>query len=306
MHTTSALLMVRPSSFAYNTQTAASNAFQQELQELTPEQIRLNALAEFDKFVALLRAKGIQVLVIDDTQAPEKPDAIFPNNWITMHQNGTIALYPMHAPNRRMERRQDILDLLKQHYQVNHLIDFSLFEKEDKFLEGTGSIILDHENQFAYACISPRTDLVLLHIFCDTFKYKPIAFHAYDQHSVLIYHTNVMLCIGSQFAVICSEAIHDPEERRLVLDNLSRTGHELVEITLDQLSRFAGNMLQVHNHEGKHFLIMSEQAYKALNPKQIENIEKYTEILATPLYTIEHIGGGSARCMLAEIFLPKK
>ena len=298
--------MVRPVSFGFNAETAASNAFQNELQHHTAAEIRKNAIAEFDNFVARLREKGINVVVVDDTEAPAKPDAIFPNNWITLHRNGTVALYPMYAPNRRLERRQDILETLRQQYLVKKVVDFSQHEEKDKFLEGTGSMILDHDNRIVYACLSPRTDADLLEEFCQHFGYQPIVFHAYDHKGSLVYHTNVILCIGHRFAVLCASSIHDEADRHYVINTLTRTGHEVIEITEEQLRQYAGNMLEVNNKDGQHFLVMSEQAYKSLRPEQIQAIQKYAEILAVPINTIEHVGGGSARCMMAEIFLPEK
>ena len=306
MQTTSSILMVRPVSFGFNAETAASNAFQNELQHHTAAEIRENAIAEFDNFVARLREKGINVVVVDDTEAPAKPDAIFPNNWITLHRNGTVALYPMYAPNRRLERRPDILEILRQEYQVKKVVDFSQHEEKDKFLEGTGSMILDHDNRIVYACLSPRTDADLLEEFCQHFGYQPIVFHAYDHKGSLVYHTNVILCIGHRFAILCASSIHDEADRQYVINTLTRTGHEVIEITEEQLRQYAGNMLEVNNKDGQHFLVMSEQAYKSLRPDQIQAIQKYAEILAVPINTIEHVGGGSARCMMAEIFLPEK
>lgn len=306
MQTTSSILMVRPSTFGFNPQTAASNAFQQELAAATPEEIKQKAIAEFDNFVKLLQTKGIEVVVIDDTTSPGKPDAIFPNNWISLHQDGRVALYPMQAPNRRLERRLDIIEKLKLGYQVKELVDFTNHEENQKYLEGTGSMILDHENRLVYACLSPRTNINLLEEFCFKFDYRPITFQAYDHRGGLVYHTNVILCIGQKFAVLCTETIRDVMERRQVLDALSETGHEIIAISQDQLRQYAGNMLEVQNQEGQPFLVLSEQAYKSLLPEQIATIEKYAEIIAPPIYTIEHIGGGSARCMMAEIFLPRK
>ena len=306
MQTTSSILMVRPVSFGFNAETAASNAFQNELQHHTAAEIKENAIAEFDNFVTRLREKGINVVVVDDTEAPAKPDAIFPNNWITLHRNGTVALYPMYAPNRRLERRPDILETLRQEYQVKKVVDFSQHEEKDKFLEGTGSMILDHDNRIVYACLSPRTDADLLEEFCQHFGYQPIVFHAYDHKGSLVYHTNVILCIGHRFAVLCASSIHDEADRQYVINTLTRTGHEVIEITEEQLRQYAGNMLEVNNKDGQHFLVMSEQAYKSLRPDQIQAIQKYAEILAVPINTIEHVGGGSARCMMAEIFLPEK
>lgn len=298
--------MVRPAGFGFNEETAGSNAFQGLLIDHTPEEIRQRAMAEFDQFVALLREKGIRVVVVNDTEAPEKPDAVFPNNWITMHQDGIVVLYPMQAPNRRLERRQDIVDVLRQDFDVKQVVDLSQHENESRFLEGTGSLILDHENRLAYACLSPRTDPHLLQDFCDRFGFKPVAFHAYDHSGGLVYHTNVILCIGQGFAVLCTETIRNPQERERVVQTLTETGHEVIDITPDQLRQYAGNMLEVENPARQRYLVMSEQAFRSLRPDQVQAIEKYARILAPPIYTIEHIGGGSARCMMAEIFLPPK
>lgn len=306
MQTTHAILMVRPSTFGFNPETATTNAFQRELQHHTPAEIKEKALAEFDGFVSLLREKGIEVVVIEDTEAPAKPDAIFPNNWISLHRNGTVALYPMQAHSRRLERRPDIIETLRQKYEVAKVEDFSQHEEKEKFLEGTGSMILDHVNRIVYACLSPRTDPDLLEDFCQHFGYQPIVFHAYDHKGSLIYHTNVMLCIGHRFAILCSAAIHDEQDRQFVINTLTRTGHEVIQITEDQLRHYAGNMLEVSNKEGQHFLVMSEQAHQSLQPGQVQAIQKYAQILSVPIPTIEHIGGGSARCMMAEIFLPEK
>ncbi|MDB5261151.1 MAG: amidinotransferase [Adhaeribacter sp.] len=306
MQTTSSILMVRPVSFGFNTETAATNAFQNKFPLQTAAEISKKAIAEFDYYVALLRGKGIDVLVIDDTEAPAKPDAIFPNNWITLHRNGTVALYPMHAPNRRQERRADIVETLRGKYQVKKVVDFSQYEEKEKFLEGSGSMILDHENRMVFACLSPRTDADLLEEFCQHFGYQPIVFHAYDHKGSLIFHTNVMLSIGHRFAILCAASIHDEQDRQFVISTLVRTNHEVIEITEKQMHQYAGNMLELKNKEGKNFLVMSEQAYKSLEPRQVQSIQKYAEILPVPLATIEHVGGGSARCMIAEIFLPEK
>jgi hypothetical protein len=304
--TTSSILMVRPATFGFNSQTAGSNAFQGLLTDHTPEEINGKAMAEFDQFVALLRDKGIHVVVVDDIADPAKPDAVFPNNWMSLHRNGTAVLYPMHAPNRRLERRPEIIDTLRQDFEVKEVVDLSYHENASRYLEGTGSMILDHEYRLAYACLSPRTDLAILQEFCDIMNYQPVGFHAYDHTGGLVYHTNVIMCIGQGFAVLCTETIPDTTERVLVVGSLTETGHEVIDITLAQLRQYAGNMLEVQNKAGQHYLVMSEQAFRSLRPDQVQAIEKYAEILAPPIYTIEHIGGGSARCMMAEIFLPLK
>lgn len=304
--TTSSVLMVRPATFGFNEETAGSNAFQGLLIDHTPEEIRQKAMAEFDGFVALLRDKGIQVVVLDDTEAPVKPDAVFPNNWITLHADGTVVLYPMQAPNRRLERRQDIAGILHRDFDVREVVDFSHYEDENFYLEGTGSLVLDHEHRLAYACVSPRTDIKLLEKFCTRFNYRPVVFHAYDHTGRLVYHTNVILCIGQGFAVLGTETIRNMQEKTRVVKSLRDTGHEVIEITIEQLRQYAGNMLEVQNRAGQHYLVMSEQAFRSLRPDQVQTIGKYAEILAPPIYTIEYIGGGSARCMMAEIFLPQR
>lgn len=306
MQTSTSVLMVRPARFGFNPHTAATNAFQSHLTGLNPEEISQKAKEEFDQFVTMLRDKGIRVLVAADTWAPEKPDAVFPNNWISMHADGRVVLYPMQAESRRAERRPDILELLRQDYEVKEVIDLSAAEKRGRYLEGTGSMILDHDHRLAYACLSPRTDRKLLEDFCHQFNYQALAFHAFDHTGGPVYHTNVMLCIGHQFALLAPDTIRDEEERYQVLSALRDTGHEVISITMDQLRHFAGNMLEVENEAGEHFLVMSQQARLSLQPDQVQAIEKYAEILAAPLDTIEQIGGGSARCMMAEIFLPPK
>ncbi|MGV3502647.1 MAG: citrulline utilization hydrolase CtlX [Adhaeribacter sp.] len=306
MQTSASILMVRPARFGFNPQTAATNAFQKHLTGLSPEEISHKAREEFDAFVDLLRDKGVKVVVASDTPEPAKPDAVFPNNWISLHPDGRVVLYPMQAASRRTERRPELLELLGQEYQVSEIVDLSGAEKQGRYLEGTGSMILDHDHRLAYACLSPRTDPKLLESFCRQFGYQPLAFHAFDHTGGAVYHTNVMLCIGTRFAVLATDTIREEEERYLVLSSLRHTGHEVIAITMDQLRHFAGNMLEVQNQEGKHFLVMSEQARLSLRPDQVQAIGQYAEILAPPLYTIEQIGGGSARCMMAEIFLPLK
>ena len=316
--TTSNILLVKPSNFGFNSQTASSNAFQNELKDsdlsyplsfgegTALRSIADVALAEFDAFVNRLQIHGINPLVIEDSSKPIKPDAIFPNNWISMHEDGKIILYPMCAPNRRLERRQEIVEQLKESFVVNEVIDLSSYENEDRFLEGTGSIIFDHENKMAYACISPRTDEYLFKEVCDKLNYSPVIFHSLDENDVLVYHTNVMMCIGKGFAVICLETIKDLSEKNYVVSSLEKSGHEIIDISLSQMKKFAGNMLAVENKDGKDFLAMSQSAYDSLNHHQKETLEKYATLLPLIINTIETIGGGSARCMMAEIFLEKK
>lgn len=303
---TDQLLMVRPARFQFNDETAISNAFQRSLEGLTDADIREKAIAEFDRYVAILRENGIRVTVIQDTDEPAKPDAIFPNNWISLHEDGTVYLYPMNTPNRRLERREDILEVIDEHFEIGEVHDLSGSEKKNKFLEGTGSIIFDHIHRIAYACLSPRTDKDLFVAHCDQLGYEPVYFHSADKQGKLVYHTNVMLTIGDTFAVICLESIHDATERHMVRNKLEATGHELIDISEAQMNAFAGNMLLVCNANGKTFLVMSESARKSLTPEQLRQLEKHTQLLPVSIPTIETVGGGSARCMLAEIFLPEK
>lgn len=303
---TSNLMMVRPANFQFNYETAVSNAFQKSLDGLTAEEIKLRAIEEFDAYVEKLRSYKINVTVIQDTAVPAKPDAIFPNNWISMHENGNIFIYPMHTENRRNEIRPEIIDELKKTFVVNLVNDLSTTVKNNKFLEGTGSIIFDHIHKIAYACLSPRTDKDLFVDFCTQLNYKSVSFYSKDEEDNLVYHTNVMLTIGDTFAVICLASIKDKTEQHLVKGNLEKTGHEIIDITFEQMNAFAGNMLQVQNTDDKTYLIMSETSLDSLTSEQIKQIEKHTTILAVEIPTIETIGGGSARCMLAEIYLRTK
>ncbi|MDJ1469186.1 arginine deiminase-related protein [Cytophagaceae bacterium DM2B3-1] len=303
--TTSHILMIRPVRFAFNEQTAESNAFQDATATEDPETIQSKALREFDMMVDNLRGFGIDVTVIEDTPDPHTPDAIFPNNWISFHQagSGTIYLYPMQAHNRRLERRMDIIEILKRRFHISQIVDLSHFESEDKFLEGTGSLVLDRDYRIAYACLSPRTHEELLKEFAQKMDYRVVSFHATDEHNKPIYHTNVIMCIGEQFAVICLECIQDEKERYHVRKTLEETNKEIIELSIEQVNRFAGNMLQLRSRKGERLLVMSTQAYQALLPDQLRRLEKYTQITYTNLNTIERNGGGSARCMIAEVHL---
>lgn len=301
MQTTNHILMIRPVNFKFNEQTAGNNKFQQASEQ---SELQQEALIEFDGFVKILRKNGVDVTVIDDTLNPATPDSIFPNNWISFHDDGSVFLYPMFSENRRWERRQDIIDTISQKFQVNHLTDLSFFEQQFAFLEGTGSMVLDRENKIAYACLSVRTDQSVLDNFCMLSGYRPISFQAIDQTRFPIYHTNVMMCIGDQFAVICLESISNLKERENVNKSLIESGKEVLEINFAQMNHFAGNMLQVKNDKNESLLVMSEQAFKSLNESQINTLEKYAKIIHAPLYRIEQNGGGSARCMLAEVHLP--
>jgi len=306
---TNTILMMEPVAFRYNEQTAVNNYYQKILNDLTPDQTQKNALTEFNNFVNILREKGVNVVVIKDTISPDTPDSIFPNNWISFHEDGVVAFYPMCAENRRDERREDILDVLvdDHDFKVKYIKDFTNFEDRGKYLEGTGSMVLDRENKLCYAAISIRTDEQAVLQFCDEFDYTPVCFTSnqdVDGERMEIYHTNVMMCIADEYAIVCLDTIDDKEERKWLKGSLEESGKEIIEITEDQKHRFAGNMLQVMGSEK--YLVMSKSAHKSLTLDQIERIEKYNPIISSSLDTIEACGGGSARCMMAEIFLPKQ
>jgi hypothetical protein len=295
----SRILMIRPHSFGFNAETADSNSFQKNNSNLHPGQIQHEALKEFDVFAEKLRHAGIDVLVIDDNPEPHTPDSIFPNNWISFHEEGIMVLYPMLAENRRKERRKDIIEKVQP--EGSSVIDLSFFEHQHKYLEGTGSIVFDYENKTAYANISPRTNRHLLIELCGRLDYKAVTFHAHDEAGEDIYHTNVLMCIGQGFAILCDECITDEKERQQVISSLERTGREIITISKAQMASFAGNMYQLFNNKSESIIVMSEQAYKALDAFQVVRLEKYGKILHSPLYTIEKHGGGSARCMIADI-----
>jgi len=303
MQATNHILMIRPVNFKFNEQTAGNNKFQVASTETNIQEL---ASKEFDGFVSMLRQNEVDVTVVDDTLQPETPDSIFPNNWVSFHEDGSVFLYPMFSENRRQERRNEILDGLKEKFEVNHISDISFYEKQYAFLEGTGSMVLDRVNKIAYACLSVRTDEEVLNNFCMLTGYEPVTFQAVDATNFPIYHTNVMMCIGDRFAVICLDSIKNPQEKELVALSLINSNKEIIEISLEQMNHFAGNMLQITNRKGENLLVMSEQAYLSLNKEQIAKLENYSKIIYAPLYTIEKNGGGSARCMLAEIHLPKK
>lgn len=303
MQSTNHILMIRPVDFKFNEQTAGNNKFQIASTETN---VQTEALKEFDAFVDLLRKNNVDVTVVDDTLQPETPDSIFPNNWVSFHEDGSVYLYPMFSENRRLERRKEILDALKENFEVNHISDLSFYEQQHAFLEGTGSMVLDRTNKIAYACLSVRTDEEVLNNFCMLTGYEPVSFQSVDGSNFPIYHTNVMMCIGDLFAVICLDSIKDPEEKLNVTISLKGSGKEIIEISLEQMNKFAGNMLQVSNADNESLLVMSEQAYLSLTAEQIAALKQYSRIIYAPLYTIEKNGGGSARCMLAEIHLPSK
>jgi len=305
---TDTVLMVRPASFRKNEETAVNNYFQEDL-ALENEAINAQAQQEFDAFVTKLKAAGIHVLVLQDEKELNTPDSIFPNNWVSTHKNGDVALYPMYAENRRRERREEFFTLLEDAgFAIKNVIDYTEAEEEGLFLEGTGSIILDRDNEKAYCALSARADEDLFIEFCEDFEYLPVLFTANQtvgNERLPIYHTNVMMCIAEEFAVVCLQSIDDKKERKQVINQLKESGKEVIAITEAQMHQFAGNMLQVKNAAGKRFLVMSASAHQALDATQIASITKYCEILSSDLTTIETCGGGSARCMLAEIFLPK-
>lgn len=302
--------MIRPVAFRMNEQTAVNNYYQKVLDGLLPATVNAKAQAEFDAYVEKLRSVGINVIVVDDTLDPDTPDSIFPNNWVSFHETGDVVLYPMFAENRRLERREDILDTLEEKgFVISEIMDYTSAEEDNIFLEGTGSIILDRANEIAYCALSPRADEELFIEFCEDFEYNPIIFEAFQTvngERKHIYHTNVMMCIAETFAVICADCIDDKAERKMVLNSLKDSGKEIILISEDQVNNFAGNMLQVKGANEELFLVMSNAAYQSLTKDQIAKIEKHCKIVYASLDIIEACGGGSARCMMAEVFLPKK
>ena len=303
-------MMIRPFAFNYNVQTAVNNHYQ-KLGESnnSSDQINLKAQSEFDNLVLKLRSIGINVIVFQDDDKFDTPDSVFPNNWISFHSNGDLALFPMFAINRRQERREDVIGWVEKHdYLINNIIDYSSAEESSIFLEGTGSVVLDRVNRKAYCAVSERSNEDLLIEFCEDFEYTPVIFNAYqtvkDKRN-LIYHTNVMMCVADDFVVICLDCIDDKKERKSVISHLLNDGKEIIEISEDQVDSFAGNMLQLIDRNNKPVLVMSESAYNALTDLQKTSINKYAKIVFSPLNTIEAYGGGSARCMMAEVFLPK-
>ena len=297
------ILMIEPVAFGFNPETATNNYFQKES---TREDAQTQALAEFQNMVELLRSKSIEVIVIQDTLEPHTPDSIFPNNWISFHEDGTFVTYPMFAVNRRTERREDIIEYLyNRGFHASKRIDYSNFENNQIFLEGTGSVVLDRKHRRAYACLSPRTNRELFLRFCEDLGYKPIYFDALHQvggDMRPIYHTNVMMAIGSTYAVICLESIVNQEQREMVGRELQTTGHDVIEITSEQMNRFAGNMLEVKALDGALYLCLSQSAYNALSEAQRTQLARHAQLLIIPIPTIEALGGGSVRCMMAELF----
>jgi hypothetical protein len=304
--TTSNILMIRPSNFGFNEETAANNSFQTKAKNHTPAEIKKMAMEEFDNFVSKMRIEGINVMVFEDTSSPIKPDAVFPNNWVSFHQNGTLITYPIYSELRRRERRDDVLEKLTEDFTINEIYRLEKFEEENRFLEGTGSMILDRVNKICYACTSPRTDEGLLDLFCEFVDYRKVAFQSVEANGEDIYHTNVMMALGEDFVVIGMGTVKDEEQKKILLDSFEKTNKTVIDISFEQILSFAGNMLQVRNEAGDTYLVMSQQAFESLTTEQIKEIEKRTKILYSPLEAIETIGGGSARCMMAEVFLPKK
>lgn len=302
--------MIRPVSFRMNEETAVNNYYQQVLDNLSPESVQFKAVQEFDNYVEKLRGIGVNVIVIDDTKDTDTPDSIFPNNWISFHENGDVGLYPMFAENRRLERREDILEKIEANgFNIENVVDYISAEDEELFLEGTGSLLLDRVNRKAYCALSPRADEDLFIEFCEDFEYTPVSFTAYqtvNNNRLPIYHTNVMMCLAESFAVICSDCIDDKKERKNVVKNLKEDGKEIIAISEKQVTNFAGNMLQVLGANDERFLVMSSSAYECLTKQQINTIQKHCKIISCSLDTIEACGGGSARCMMAEVFLPKR
>lgn len=300
---TDTIMMVRPANFGFNLETAANNSFQTNDPSRSTAEIRQSAREEFDAFVVKLRAAGVRVVVIEDTPEPIKHDAVFPNNWFSTHAGGTLVTYPVFAPMRRLERRADIVDQLVKEFGYTRRLQLEDQEVEERYLEGTGSLILDRENKIVYACRSIRTHDDLMDEFSVTLGYEKFLFDATDRQGDPIYHTNVMMAIGTTFCVICLDSIRDKTERKKIVDRLESAGKEIVEITLAQMESFAGNMLQVISKaDRKLILVMSQQAFESLEPAQITQLLKHTTLLHSDLRTIETYGGGSARCMMAEIF----
>jgi hypothetical protein len=302
--------MIRPLAFNYNVQTAVNNHYQNANDfDSNSNQINLSAQIEFDNFVLKLRSFGVDVIVFQDDDKFDTPDSVFPNNWISFHSNGDIALYPMFAENRRNERREDVVKYIeKNRYLINNVIDYSSAEESNIFLEGTGSIVLDRLNRKAYCAVSERSNEELLIEFCEDFEYTPVVFNAFqsvNEARELIYHTNVMMCVADNFVIICLDCIDDKKQRKNVIAHLKEDGKEIIKISENQVNSFAGNMLQILDRNNNSLLIMSESAYNVLTRAQKDIINKYAKIVFSSLNTIETFGGGSARCMMAEVFLPK-
>ncbi|PQB06209.1 amidinotransferase [Polaribacter filamentus] len=309
LQTTNSILMIRPVNFRMNEQTAVNNYYQKVLKDLLPATVNQKAQGEFDAFVEKLRGFGVEVVVVSDTKELDTPDSIFPNNWVSFHADATVALYPMFAENRRLERREDVLEELeKSGFLIENIVDYTSAEDEQVYLEGTGSMILDRENKKAYCALSPRADEDLFIEFCEDFEYTPVVFTSYqtvDNKREAIYHTNVMMCVAETFAVVCLSTIDDKSERKNLMKSLKEDKKQVIDITEEQVTSFAGNMLQVKGANEELFLVMSQAAHDCLTQSQISQINRHCKIISSSLATIEACGGGSARCMMAEVFLPK-
>jgi hypothetical protein len=299
------LFMVRPASFGFNEQTALTNSFQQKPID-DQQQIQKEALKEFDAMVELLKENEIELVVFEDTKDPVKPDAIFPNNWMSVHEDGKLLLYPMLTPNRRMERRPDFVQIIRDKFVIKDIIDFSAEERNKKVVEGTGSLVFDHVNKIAYAARSERTDEALVQEISQRLGYSPIIFNAVDQQGNAIYHTNVLMCVGEKFAIVCLDAIREDEDQERILSSLADTNHKIIAISYAQMEAFAGNMLEVKNKKGEPFVLLSQQAFNSLIPGQIDAITQFSDLLPINVKTIETYGGGSVRCMVGGIHAPKK
>lgn len=299
--TASEIIMVRPCSFSFNPETASSNAFQKSLS--ANDNVQEKALTEFNRMVAILEQEGIVVNTYDDTPEPHTPDAVFPNNWLATHEDGTIVLFPMKAKNRRLERREDLIHDLEYRYRCSRIIDFTDAENIDVFLEGTGSIVFDHQNRIAYACRSSRTDERLLKDYCETIDYRSVIFNAHDVQGKPIYHTNVLMHVGHDYVVICPDAIQE-EEQKYLLQTIRSTNKEFIPISFEQMNAFAGNMLQLKAHSGL-ITVLSQTAFESLNEVQKQKISESSQLIPIAIPTIETVGGGSVRCMMAEIFLER-
>jgi hypothetical protein len=300
MQNTSKVLMIRPLHFVFNEETAVNNSFQVKGDQ---EDLAHKAVEEFDGLVSELKSAGIEVTIVEDSADPHTPDAIFPNNWISFHESGVYCLYPMFAPNRRKERKAEVLDLIRKKFKYHELVDLSFYESENRFLEGTGSMVLDRDLRIAYACLSPRTDRLVLEDFCQRMNYRAVVFYSTDQSGHAVYHTNVMMCVADRYVVICLDSITDPEDQEYVKEAIGTSGKEVISISLSQMNQFAGNMLQLENRHKEKVLVMSTAAWNALLPDQQEKLSGYNRIVHSSLQNIETNGGGSARCMIAEIHL---
>ncbi len=304
--TTNDVFMIRPAHFGFNPETAENNSFQSNDGDLSVEEIQQLAMTEFDDLIRRLRDAEINVHVFDDTVQPVKTDAVFPNNWVSFHLDSYVVTYPMYSSNRRQEKRDDIIDELANNYTISKRYSFDYYEEKNQYLEGTGSMILDRENQMIYACLSERTNAKVLEKFAVLSNFRKLMFHAYDRQGEPIYHTNVMMAVGKKIAVVCLECITDETERKNLTTSLKNTGKVIIDISLEQVEAYAGNVLELEKPDGSALLVMSQQAFKAFTPQQISDMKQHVDFLYSPIPTIEKYGGGSVRCMIAEIFLNKK